>query len=133
MGNSFMMRLNMSQKQQLCCICSFEFNAGQEIVGLGCHPKHIVHDGCYAELAGYFKENAACPLCRVKIDESKVTRKKIEGFGDKEMDHGKDAFGEMAEADMKQNADDVNGATAEQLMYPPIAIQEHQVQNENAE
>jgi hypothetical protein len=52
-----------------------QFQQDQTIVSLGCHPKHIVHEGCFAELKGFFQANAACPLCRVVIDEKKIEKK----------------------------------------------------------
>lgn len=42
---------------------------------LGCHPNHLLHDHCYEELIGFFKDNASCPLCRKKIDAAKVESK----------------------------------------------------------
>ena len=68
-------KMNLSQKE-MCSICAFDFQNGQKIVNLNCNPHmpHKIHDWCYDELIGYFKENAACPLCRVKIDQDKVQK-----------------------------------------------------------
>lgn len=60
--------LSLSQKGMICCICSFGFEDGQMVSGLGCHPRHIIHEHCYGELIEFFKDNASCPLCRLHID-----------------------------------------------------------------
>jgi hypothetical protein len=45
---------------------------------LGCHPKHAIHEYCYESLMKFFKEEADCPLCRVKVDPAKVVTKPVE-------------------------------------------------------
>jgi hypothetical protein len=57
-------QLGLSQRGNVCPICTTGIEPGQTYVHLGCHPKHCVHDYCYDELNAFFKDNTACPLCR---------------------------------------------------------------------
>lgn len=74
MTGAIQSQLGLSQKGNICPICTTGIEAGQTYVHLGCHPKHCVHDYCYDELSAFFKENTACPLCRMKVDPAKISR-----------------------------------------------------------
>lgn len=71
-------KLSITQKGNTCPICAFDFKNGATFCALGCHPRHILHEHCYDELTGFFKDNAACPLCRAPIKPEMVVKKIIE-------------------------------------------------------
>ena len=70
---------------QECPICLVEFIPNQHIYKLGCSPYHMFHQDCLDELIKVEKARngggkGKCPLCRVDIDEAKLTKVTYKGL-----------------------------------------------------
>ena len=85
-----------------CPICFMTFEPGDKVEIFGCHPTHMIHEGCYAMFKKTNEKNgvrSVCPQCRFPIDESKITKKLLQ----KRVDEHEDPFY------MKENEDGVMG------------------------
>ena len=64
-------------------VCFIDFEKGCEITVLGCNPKHFLHKECLKSWMDHQKNKragATCPLCRVKIDSTKLKEKVFAGY-----------------------------------------------------
>ncbi len=65
---------------QICPICSYEFEAGQILKQLNCHKTHLMHDACLQHMMNFMKEKGqtpSCPICRLTIQENLIKPIKI--------------------------------------------------------
>ena len=63
-----------------CPICSLNFLQDQKICQLPCHPRHILHEWCYANYTTYHNTNQTqcdCPICRIPINQQIVQVKQV--------------------------------------------------------
>ena len=61
-----------------CPICFMNFEEGEKVEVLACHPTHMMHEGCFAMFCETNDKNrvrSACPQCRLPIDKTKIKRK----------------------------------------------------------
>ena len=74
-----------------CPICYMNYEEGDKVEVLGCHPTHMMHAACYAVFKSTNEKNRVphvCPNCRKPIDGTKVVRKILKST----MDEGDDPF-----------------------------------------
>jgi len=55
---------NSQYEQNNCAICLMDFEEGERVCQLNCHPNHIFHFECMKE---WLDRNHLCPYCRVSI------------------------------------------------------------------
>lgn len=70
--------LSRSMRHQACSICTLDFSPPCFISELACHAKHIMHKDCLEDWLNHNKSKdkaALCPICRIEIDESKITKR----------------------------------------------------------
>ena len=101
-----------------------EFEEGDKIEVLACHPTHMMHEACYAMFKNSNEQHRKanlCPMCRKPIDESKITKRLLQ----KKIDEHEDPFHAKANPGKVSNTLQIPGVTAgENSINPSVELPE---------